>query len=57
MANTKKEKAIEQAIATLRIDHIYLKDEFIEDFKKKNNAPVIKGATLTLRRRNPNGNK
>ena len=34
---SKKEKAIEQAIATLSIDKIYLKPEFINEYRKKNN--------------------
>lgn len=50
MENNKKEKAIASAIASLRIDKIYLKDEFINEYRKKNNLHVEQAPKLTLRK-------
>ncbi len=55
MENNKKEKAMASAIASLKIDKIYLKEDFINEFRKKNNLNVESGPKLILRREEKNG--
>lgn len=50
MENTRKEKAIEQAQASLRIDGINLRPEFLISFRTRKGLPVQKNKSLTLKR-------
>ncbi len=55
MENTRKEKAITQAIASLRIDKIYVKPEFITSYRQKHNLHVEPAPKLVLRKGGNNG--
>lgn len=41
-----KEKAIEQAQASLKIDHIYLSNSFLDEYRQRNKLPSKKEKTL-----------
>ena len=55
MDQNKKEQAINQALASLNMDQIYLKPEFINDYKKRK-LHISSNKKRILRRRN-NANK
>ena len=57
MENTKKEKAIAQALASLRIDRIYVKPEFVNSYRQKHNLTTSSGMKLVLKRGGNNGRK
>ena len=58
MEQKKKVKAILQAQASLRIDNIYLKDEFLTSYIKKHNLDIPNnGRKLSLERGKKNGVK
>ncbi len=50
MEKSKREKAIEQAQASLRIDRIYLSQDFITSYRVKNGLPIQNAQKLTLKR-------
>ncbi len=54
MENSRKEKAIEQAQASLRIDGINLRPEFLVSFRIRKGLPTQKPQTLTLKRSSRN---
>ncbi len=54
MVKTKKEKAIEQALANLRIDRIYVSDSYVQSYKGKHNIPTTGEKKLVLRRSDKN---
>lgn len=55
MCSKKKEKAISQALANLRIDHIHVSSDFVNAYREKVNLPPISGKILTLKRGQQNG--
>lgn len=57
MENSRKEKAIQQAQASLRIDGITLRPEFIISFRIRKGLPVQKPQSLTLKRSVTNGKR
>lgn len=51
MNSSIKEKAIKQAIASLSIDKIFVNQEHVNSYRRKNNIPIVrKGPSLTLKR-------
>ncbi len=57
MENTKKEKAIAQALASLQIDRIYVNPNFVASYRQKHNLTRANGMKLVLRRGGNNGRK
>lgn len=49
-----REKAIEQALASLRIDKIYLSQDYLNSYRKKSGLPVEKSSKLVLKRSKKN---
>ena len=50
MKSSKREKAIQQALASLSIDKIFVKEEHVNRFRIKNNIEINQGPTLILKR-------
>ena len=50
MELSKKEKAIEQAQASLKIDKIYLGEEFLTSYRIRKGLPVKSGPKLVIKR-------
>lgn len=57
MENSKIEKAIAQARASLLIDKIVVSDSFVESYRIKRKLPVVTGPKLVLKREVKNGTK
>lgn len=57
MENSKKEKAIVQAIASLQIDRIYVNPNYVSAYRAKNSIPVPSVHSLTLKRGVNSGRK
>ena len=57
MENTKKEKAIAQAIASLQIDRIYIKPDYLTRYRQKNNLKTPSTFKLVFKRGGNIGNK
>lgn len=57
MENTKKEKAITQALANLQIDRIYVRPDFVTSYRQKHNLPTPTGMKLVFKRGGNNGRK
>lgn len=57
MEKSKREKAIMQAQASLKIDRIYLKPEFISAYRSKHGLQIQNTPKLTLKRSTNNGIK
>ena len=55
MEKSKKEKAIAQALANLQIDRIYVKPDFINNYRQKHNIPPANGLKLVFKRGENNG--
>lgn len=55
MESSRKERAIMQAQASLKIDRISLNQNFIANYMKKNIPPKIEGPKLVLKRGVGNG--
>ncbi len=57
MVKTKKEKAVEQALANLRIDKIHVSESYVQSYKEKHSIPTTGIKKLVLKRSdNNNGN-
>ena len=57
MENTKKEKAIAQVLASLQIDRIYLKPDYLASYRQKNNLKPPSTLKLVFKRGGNIGNK
>ena len=57
MENSKIEKAIAQARASLLIEKIEVSDSFIKSYRIKRKLPVVTGPKLVLKRGVKNGTK
>lgn len=57
MESERKEKAIQQAQASLKIDGIILRQEFIASFREKKGLPQKRNQSLVLKRSSANGKR
>lgn len=55
MESSKRQRAIIQAQASLKIDRIYLKPNYIANYIRQSTSPKIEGPKLTLKRGVSNG--
>lgn len=57
MEEERKEKAIAQALGSLKIDNIDLTIEFLKAYRIRKGLPIENGPKLIMRRNIHNGNK